>query len=173
MEKRKQKEEQDRQGRNNIRRKYRIQSVGIEQYDEYQEDILNFKDSDRESLISYFENNSDLGKSKIGKPLIDDDFFYRQNALDTPTRLLNHSNEFLPKKKRINADKLATRAKKDEQPMKNIKNFQDIERMSNLEKSQKSTSRKAEDERKEMLFKIVNTSEMEKLRTTLRSQLTN
>ena len=89
--------------------------------------------------------------------------------MDTPTRLLNHSNEFLPKKKRINADKLATRAKKDEELMKNIKNFEDIERMSNLEKSQKSTTRKAEDERKEMLFKIVDKSEMEKLRTTLRS----
>lgn len=113
MEKKKQKEEQDRQGRNNIRRKYRIQSVGIEQYDQYQEDILNFKDSDRESLISYFENNSDLGKSRGGL-IPKDDFFYRQNALDTPTRLLNHSNEFLPKKKKINADKLATRAKKDE-----------------------------------------------------------
>ena len=33
LEKKKQKEEQDRQGRNNIRKKYRIQSVGIEQYD--------------------------------------------------------------------------------------------------------------------------------------------
>ena len=51
--------------------------MGIEQYDEYQDDILNFKDSDRESLISYFENNSDLGKSKKGSLLLDDDFFYR------------------------------------------------------------------------------------------------
>lgn len=46
--------------------------------------------------------------------MLDDNFFYRENALDTPTRLLNHSNEFLPKKKKINADKLATRAKQDE-----------------------------------------------------------
>ena len=42
----------------------------------YQEDILNFKDSDRESLISYFENNSDNGKSRTGLKL-DDNFFYR------------------------------------------------------------------------------------------------
>ena len=55
--------------------------------------------------------------------------------------------------------------------MKNIKNFQDIEEISNLEKSQKSTSRKAEEEKRDMLFKIVSKSEIEKLRTTLRSQL--
>lgn len=77
MEKKKQKEEQDRQGRNNIRKKYRIQSVGIDQYDEYQDDILNFKDSDRESLISYFENNSDTAKSKKGRIMIEEDFFYK------------------------------------------------------------------------------------------------
>lgn len=53
--------------------------------------------------------------------------------------------------------------------MKNIKNFQDIEQMSNLEKSQKSTMRKAEEEKKDMLFKIVSKTDMEKLRTTLRS----
>ena len=92
---------------------------------------------------------------------LDDNFFYQQNALDTPTRILNHSNEFLPKKKKINADKLATRVKQDEKLVKNIKNFQDIEQMSNLEKSQKSTLRKAEDERKDMLFKIVSNTEME------------
>lgn len=55
--------------------------------------------------------------------------------------------------------------------MKNIKNFQDIEEISNLEKSQKSTNRKAEEEKRDMLFKIVSKSEIEKLRTTLRSQL--
>lgn len=162
MEKKKQREEQDRQGRNNIRKKYRIQSLGIEHYDQYQDDILNFKDSDRESLLSYFENNSDLGNSRRGLRPLDDNFFYHQNAaLDTPTRLLNHSNDFLPKKKKINADKLATRAKQDEQLMKNIKNFQDIEQMSNLEKSQKSTTRKAEDEKKDMLFKIVSKNDIE------------
>lgn len=53
--------------------------------------------------------------------------------------------------------------------MKNIKNFQDIEQMSNLEKSQKSTMRKAEEEKKDMLFKIVSKNDIEKLRTTLRS----
>ena len=88
--------------------------MGIEHYEQYQDDILNFKDSDRESLISYFENNSDLGQSQSrrGPGLkLNDNFFYHQKALDTPTRLLNHSNEFLPKKKKINAEKLATRAK--------------------------------------------------------------
>jgi len=53
--------------------------------------------------------------------------------------------------------------------MKNIKNFQDIEEMSNLEKSQKSTNRKAEEEKRDMLFKIVSKNDIEKLRTTLRS----
>lgn len=75
----------------------------------------------------------------------------------------------MPKKKKINADKLANRAKQDEQLMKNIKNFQDIEEMSNLEKSQKSTNRKAEEEKRDMLFKIVSKNDIEKLRTTLRS----
>jgi len=170
LEKKKQKAEQDRQGRKNIRRKYRLQSVGIEHYDEYQDDMLNYKDSDRDSLISYFENNSELGKSK-GRLFYDDDFFYRKNLIDTPTRLLNHSNEFLPKKKKINADKLATRAKQDQTLMKNIKNFKDIEKMSNLEKSQMSTNRKVEDERKDMLFKIVSNSEIERLQIDIQKQI--
>jgi len=60
----------------------------MEQYDEYQEDMLNFKDSDRESVISYLEDaTKDILKS---------------NMVDTPTRLVNHSNEFLGQKKKIN-----------------------------------------------------------------------
>jgi hypothetical protein len=51
------KAEQHRQKRNDIRKKYRLQSQGIDKYDEYQEDMLNFKDSDRESVLSYFEEN--------------------------------------------------------------------------------------------------------------------
>jgi hypothetical protein len=42
--------------------------------------LLNFKDSERESIASYFE-----------KDLL-------ANMIDTPTRLINESNEFLPKK---------------------------------------------------------------------------
>ena len=41
--------------------------------------MLNFRDSDRESVLSYFINN---GKHK--------------NQMDTPTRILNKSNDFLP-----------------------------------------------------------------------------
>jgi len=48
--------------------------------------MLNFKDSDRESVISYFEG--DLGKQT---PALE----YRLNNLDTPKRLINYSNEFL------------------------------------------------------------------------------
>ena len=55
MEKKKLKAEQDREKRKNMRKKYRLQSQGIEHYDEYQDDMLNFKDSDRESVVSYFE----------------------------------------------------------------------------------------------------------------------
>jgi hypothetical protein len=49
--------ENDRQKRKNIRKKFRLQSLGVEHYDEYQEDMLNFKDSERESVISYFEGD--------------------------------------------------------------------------------------------------------------------
>jgi hypothetical protein len=92
LEKKKAKAENDRQNRKNIRKKYRLQSQGIENYDEYQEDMLIFKDSDRESVLSYFE----IEQSK--RDLLDDDC----NLIDTPTRLVNHSNEFLPQKKKVN-----------------------------------------------------------------------
>lgn len=56
--------------------------------------MLIFKDSDRESILSYFElEDLKTGGQMIGK----DDLFANQQALiDTPTRLVNHSNEFLP-----------------------------------------------------------------------------
>ena len=38
-----------------MRKKYRLQSQGIDPYDEYQDDVLIFKDSDRESIVSYVE----------------------------------------------------------------------------------------------------------------------
>lgn len=57
----------------------------MDPYDEYQDDVLIFKDSDRESIQSYFEldvgNNILLGPDIINK-----------NLIDTPTRLVNHSN---------------------------------------------------------------------------------
>jgi len=49
--------------------------------------MLNFKDSERESVISYLEDPEDFNNS---------------NMVDTPTRLVNHSNEFLGQKKKIN-----------------------------------------------------------------------
>jgi hypothetical protein len=53
--------------------------------DEGHEDILNFKDSERESLISYMHSTAALD-NKYGQAL---------NMIDTPTRLVNESNEFL------------------------------------------------------------------------------
>ena len=44
--------------------------------DRLDEDMLEFNDSARDSLISYFEQ--------------------KQRRVDTPTRLLNRSNDFLP-----------------------------------------------------------------------------
>jgi len=55
-----------------------IQKLNIE---DLQDDVLNFKDSDRDSVVSYFEKNGMLQPNK---------------GLDTPTRILNNSNEFLP-----------------------------------------------------------------------------
>jgi hypothetical protein len=47
--------------------------------DEVYDDLLHFKDSERESVISYLA----VSKSKM---------------VDTPTRIVNESNEFLPSK---------------------------------------------------------------------------
>ena len=49
------------------------------QLDELQDDVLNFKDSDRESVLSYFIKNREA-----------------DHLVDTPTRILNKSNDFLP-----------------------------------------------------------------------------
>jgi hypothetical protein len=89
--------------------------------------------------------------------------------IDTPTRLVNHSNDFLPEKKKINPEKLY---KKGNLLMKNdIKAFKDIEQFSDIEKSQKSTFRKQEDEKKDMLFKIVTDNEIEKLQLDIKRQM--
>lgn len=70
--------------------------------------------------------------------------------VDTPTRLVNFSNEFLPKKKKLNTDKLK------QKPISNVKKFTDLEQLSDIEKSQKSTGRKKEHENRENLLKIFN-----------------
>ena len=142
--------ENDRQKRKNIRKKFRLQSLGVEHYDEYQEDMLNFKDSDRESVISYFEG--DLGKQT---PQLE----YRLNNLDTPKRLVNYSNEFLGQKKKIDNEKL----KNKNLVNRPIKNFNDLDNLSGIEKSDKSTFRKQEDYKQEMLFQIVTHKDIEQL----------
>lgn len=43
----------------------------------------------------------------------------------------------------------------------NIKNFKDLEQFSDVEKSQKSTFRKQEEDKREMLFKIVTPNDIE------------
>lgn len=118
--------------------------------------MLIFKDSDRESILSYFDDDN----VKAGEAKVQDGFFHK-HLIDTPTRLVNHSNEFLPQKKKINPDKLAKKGNLLLQ--NNIKNFKDLERFSDVEKSQKSTFRKQEEERKEMLFKIVTPNDIEQL----------
>lgn len=57
--------------------------------------------------------------------------------------------------------------------MKNdIKAFKDIEdQFSDIEKSQKSTFRKLEDDKKDMLFKIVSGKEIEKLQLDIQRQM--
>lgn len=45
------------------------------------EDILNFMDSERDSVMSYFEMNS------------------TNFIIDTPTKLINESNDFIPQSK--------------------------------------------------------------------------
>lgn len=79
MEKVKKKKDQDRQKRKELRIKIK-KSIdrGEGNISEEFEDLLHFKDSERESLISYFEK----GTHKI-------------KLVDTPTRLVNESNDFL------------------------------------------------------------------------------
>ena len=81
-EKLKVKREEERQKRKKERLKLKIATEKIDrsQIEELQDDVLNFKDSDRESVISYFERGNTL----------------KNVQLDTPTRILNKSNDFLP-----------------------------------------------------------------------------
>jgi len=66
----------DQQTRKDIRKHYRLKSQAVDQYDEYQDDLLEFKDSVRESLLSYFDTD----------------------MISTPRKIINHSNEFLTTK---------------------------------------------------------------------------
>jgi len=56
--------------------------------DELHDDMLNFKDSDRESVLSYFKKFGHGSNSNNGHRVL--------THLDTPTRLLNKSNDLLP-----------------------------------------------------------------------------
>ena len=91
--------------------------------------------------------------------------------IDTPTRLINFSNEFLPKKKKINPEKLKEKKNLETGNMKQIINFKDLEMLSDIEKSQKSTPRKAEDEKRGNLINIFGQSEIEKLKNDIKKQL--
>ena len=77
MEKRKKVKDQEKEQKKQEKKLKIIRNEITREYDEVQEDLLNFKDSDRESLIDYLEND------------------LRKKLVDTPTRLVNESNEFL------------------------------------------------------------------------------
>lgn len=77
-EKVKENKEVARQDRKKERLKLRLDTVNPSQLDDFQDDVLNFKDSDRESVLSYFIKNN------------------QERLIDTPTRILNKSNDFLP-----------------------------------------------------------------------------
>ena len=72
---------------------------------------MNFKDSDRDSVLSYLEDDEAIEEVPLFKQnnKLNEGFF--KNMVDTPTRIINHSNEFLPKKKKLAPEKLAKRAK--------------------------------------------------------------
>ena len=142
----------------------------MEKYDEYADDVLNFKDSERDSVLSYMEDDEAIEEVPMFKQnkMLNDNFF--KNMVDTPTRIINHSNEFLPKKKKIAPEKLAKRAKMlDLGP---LKHFGDFERISDVDKSQKSTLRKAEEEKRERLMGIIGSNkDIENLQNNIKKQI--
>lgn len=109
--------------------------------------MLNFKDSERDSVISYLEDDEAIEMEPLNANAKKG--FFMQNLVDTPTRIVNFSNEFLPKKKKIAPEKLK------EKKVSKMKNFSDLEKLSDIEKSQKSTGRKHDEEQKNVLFKII------------------
>lgn len=86
-EKIKQKKEEERERRKRNRIKLRIEDIqrkGMSSnvhLEEMQDDVLMFRDSDHDSVVSYFFKNGAVKETQ---------------GLDTPTRILNNSNEFLP-----------------------------------------------------------------------------
>ena len=52
-----------------------------------QDDVLNFKDSERESVLSYFIKHNQEDSHKYVQGTV--------KQIDTPTRILNKSNDFL------------------------------------------------------------------------------
>eukprot|EP00347_Sterkiella_histriomuscorum_P013533 403364346 len=105
--------------------------------EDIQDDLLNFKDSERESLISYLAES-------------------RHRLVDTPTRLVNESNEFLgmknPHQKLImitdQAAQTGTQANKQVDGLKQSKEL-------NKDKTQLSTDRMKELKRKDQLMDII------------------
>ncbi|CDW81242.1 UNKNOWN [Stylonychia lemnae] len=94
--------------------------------DEVYDDLLNFRDSERESVISYLA----ISKSKL---------------VDTPTRLINESNEFLPKKEfKIKRTFIKTKENEDER-----------------NKSQLSSDRLREQKKREQLISLLNQNQDE------------
>lgn len=84
-EKLKLKKEEERERRHRHRIKLKLEDIqrtgqlssGLE---ELQDDVIMFRDSDRDSVVSYFRKAGAI----------------KTTGLDTPTRILNNSNEFLP-----------------------------------------------------------------------------
>lgn len=76
LKKKKDQERQQRKEQRHLEKKKRAQTVLEYMEEELQDDILQFKDSDRESIISALAES-------------------RNKLVDTPTRLINESNEFL------------------------------------------------------------------------------
>jgi hypothetical protein len=62
----------------------RLDNLNLSDQGEVDEDVLQFKDSERESVSSYFRLKQKAAKGSHNK------------LMDTPTRLLNMSNDFLP-----------------------------------------------------------------------------
>ena len=73
------KKETDRQDRNKERLKLKLPDINKDGLYDLDDDVIHFKDSDRESVLSYFRKEG-----------------VKETQIDTPTRILNKSNDFLP-----------------------------------------------------------------------------
>ena len=54
-----------------------------------------------------------------------------------------------------------------------FKNFKDLEKFSEIEKSEMSTFRKVEEEKRQKLFKIVDHKDIEKLKIEIQGTISN